>query len=879
MRPRLAQIRALASFHASSNLNVFTGRSCHGAAAGGFRPLSGNGLAGPGRVRSRFAIGLIAVFLAFTAVVAAVYGWYGFRLLTELGPGSWRTPTEIIDRHGETMLEVYGADWRVTKPVLLEDLPEHVANAFIAAEDVRFRSHLGIDPWGVGRAALTNVRAGGIRQGGSTITQQLVKTRFLTADRTPVRKAIEAYLAILLELRLSKDEILEAYLNDVYLGHRDGRAVLGLDEAARVYFGKAPKNLSPAEVALLAGMIRAPNRDNPDERAEVARDRRDAVLGVMLEKEWIGKGTHERAVGTRVRFRPGSLSPSPHPYLIAALRSEIAAAMGERSLRRGGLKIETAIDPTMQVAAEAAVRGGTRRLRARYSWLRRKEPLQAAILSIDPESGGIRALVGGSDFRKSQFDRTRRMRRQPGSAIKPFAYAAAVAGRRITPASMVEDKEVEIRLARKDIWRPQNYDERFRGEVTVREAFEKSLNTPVVRIVDDVGAGRVRDVLEDAGIDGDLSDTPAIALGVDIVSMRALLGAYTIFPNLGRRTEPHLIERVESSGGRTLYRFRKRSKRALPPDVAFVIHTLMRGVVERGTASDLKALGLGHIAGKTGTTNDYRDAWFVGYAPDLLTAAWVGFDDGTALRISSAEAALPIWAAFMAKAPHKKTELEPPDGVKLVAIESGSGLRWQSGCRGRIEEAFLDGTAPDALCRPRERAPVLATFQEPPVLTPEQWEERTTPIPDLNEIEIVIDPAMPESDEAPDVLDEAMRREIDRQIEEARRRAEEAFRSLPRPPSTQSDPPAQDAPPDEEPPPEERPPDGDRGLGIVGSKDWLTNTVRRGGLPISQSFFLKCAQSVNGIGGARATVSVPLTRYRTAHGAGEWFRLRHRDSG
>jgi 1A family penicillin-binding protein len=710
-------------------------------------------------------------FLAFSAISAVVYGWYGFRVFNELRPGSWRTATEIVDRNGETLLELYGSEWRRTDPVILGDLPDHIVYAFLAAEDVRFRSHFGIDPIGIGRAALTNVRAGGIAQGGSTITQQLAKMRFLSTERTFTRKAKEAIFALIIEMRLSKDDILEAYLNDVYLGHRSGRGILGLDEGARAYFNKAPAKLTVAEAALLAGMIRAPN-------AEVARKRRDAVLGVMQDRGWIDEGEHDRAVKQRVRFRNGSLRTTPHPYLVAALRAEVVDVAGARRLKSGPMKIYTAVDGTMQNAAEAAVRGGTQRLRNRYRWLRRKESLQAAILSVDPSTGGIRALVGGSDFRKSQFDRTRRMRRQPGSAFKPFTYAAAIAAKDVTTATLVEDKPVEIQLARNDVWRPQNYDERFRGTVTVREAFEKSLNTPAVRIADSVGVSRVRDVLGEVGIEGDLSDTPAVALGVDDVSMRELVSAYSVFPNLGNRTEPHLIEKIESASGRRIYRFKGRQKKAVEADVAYIVHSMMRGVVERGTASDLQHLGLGHIAGKTGTTNDYRDAWFIGYAPDLLTAAWVGFDDGTPLRISSGEAALPIWAAYMAKAPHKRADIAPPDGVALVDIEPSSGLLWRSGCGQAFKEAFLEGTEPEERCRPRpEPTPIWIDFEEPPVITPEQSREWSTQLPGLGEIAIVIDPAAklpPErEDEDPGVLDEEEREAVDEQLEEARRKIEE----------------------------------------------------------------------------------------------------------
>ncbi len=665
-------------------------------------------------MRTRLALAVIAGFLLVTGIATGVFGWYGFRVYTELTPGSWRSPTEILDRNGQTLVSLYGNEWRVAEPVVLKDLPSYVPHAFLAAEDSRFRSHFGIDPIGVGRAAVSNIAAGGVTEGGSTITQQLAKTRFLTSKRTISRKMIEAGLAVMIELRLSKDEILEAYLNEVYLGHRDGREVRGLGEAARVYFGKTPQTLTPGEVAVIAGMIRAPNRDNPDERLRIAKQRRDAVLGVMLQKKWIDKPQYDGAIASRAEFDPGSRRVRPYPYLLAAIRQEFIDRVGARRLNTGGLKIYTAVDREMQVAAEVAVRAGTQRLRGAHPWLRRKKPLQGAILSVEPATGGIRALVGGSDFTRSQFDRTRKMRRQPGSAAKPFTYAAAIEARAITSSTIIEDAPLQVRLASNRTWEPKNYDQRFRGPVTVREAFEKSLNVPAVKVATRVGVDRVRAVLNKAGITGDLSKTAAIALGVDDVSMRELVAAYSIFPNLGVRIEPHLIERVQSGMGGEVYSYEVQRTEAMDPAVAYVVHSLMRGVVMRGTAASLNQAGLGYIAGKTGTTSNYRDAWFVGYAPDLLTAVWVGFDDGTPLRMSSGEAAVPIWADYMRKAPHSHGELRPPAGVSVVEVDAATGRLWQAECGPPVVEVFLSGTAPRESCGGYfDYGQIMAGFEEP----------------------------------------------------------------------------------------------------------------------------------------------------------------------
>ena len=692
-------------------------------------------------MRTKAAILIAGSFVVFAVVTMVTFSWYGYRVFTELTPGSWNSPTQILDRNGKALMSLYGAEWRVAEPVDLADLPDHVPNAFLAAEDTRFRSHFGVDPIGIGRAAVSNIAAGGVTAGGSTITQQLAKMRFLSPERTMTRKFLEAGLAPMIELRLSKDEILEAYINEVYLGHRDGREVRGLGEAARLYFGKPAKNLTIAESALLAGMIRAPNRDNPDERAKIAKQRRDAVLTVMATRGWITEDQKDKAVSADSEFRPGSRRTRPHPFLVAAVRQEFIDRIGERKLHIGGLRIHTAVDQSMQVAAERAVRVGTQRLRASRSYLRRKKPLQGALLSVEPSTGGIRALVGGSNFRTSQFDRTRLMKRQPGSAAKPFTYAAAISDRRITPSTLIEDAPIEITLARNNVWKPKNYDQQFRGQVTVREAFEKSLNVPAIRVASRIGPRAVQRMMHEAGIDGDLSDTEAIALGVDDVTMRELVEAYSTFPNLGMRTEPYLIDRVEDRDGDEMYEFEPKRREAMEPAVAYVLHSLMKGVVTRGTAARLNQYGLGYVAGKTGTTNSYRDAWFVGYVPDLLTAVWVGFDDGTPLRISSGEAAVPMWAEYMRRAPHSRKALQAPEGVSTVEVEAATGRVWRNGCGPSVTEVFLSGTEPRDPCGGYwDGQPMLTEFEEPAYMTEEEWAEWARQMAGMQEIDPVVDP-------------------------------------------------------------------------------------------------------------------------------------------
>jgi membrane carboxypeptidase/penicillin-binding protein len=358
------------------------------------------------------------------------------------------------------------------------------------------------------------------------------------------------------------------------------------------------------------------------------------------------------------------------------------------------------MDPRAQKAAERAARESANRLESRFRWIReqsRKDPLQVAILSIDPANGGIRALVGGADFRRSPFDRTSQMRRQPGSAFKPFVYLAAIDSKKSTTSTLLLDAPVKIQLTRNETWQPQNYDQNFRGRVTLREAFERSLNVPTVRLTQQVGLRRVKDTATDVGF-ADIDPIPALPLGVDEVSMRELTAAYTIFPNLGERVEPFVLTSVKDREGKVLFQREVKRKRVADANASYVMHTLLRGVVRRGTATRLKRYGLGHVAGKTGTTNDYRDAWFVGYTANLVTSVWVGFDRGAPLRLSSSEAAIPIWGAYMSDIPSAAATPEPPGGVTFRDIDPESGMLWREGCPGPIREVYLDGTAPTRHC-------------------------------------------------------------------------------------------------------------------------------------------------------------------------------------
>ena len=682
--------------------------------------------------RAQWPVVAAVIFFIGFETIAVYIAVLNHRLTAELVRHTWRQPTVIRSAAAPAnVATLYGVDWRITPPVALRALPDYVPRAFVAAEDVRFHHHLGIDPIGMARAFYADLRAHGIVEGGSTIDQQIIKARFLSQERTWRRKFTEIVLAILLDARMSKNEILEVYLNDVYLGHSGGKPVLGVDEASRLYLDKLPSQLRVDEAAMLASIVRAPNRDNPWKRPDLVRARRDAILQVMQKHDWISDAQYREATSHDVRFVQGSIPQAPFPFYLRALRSEIVHEIGLRPVIEGGLTIICEMDPAAQRAAERAARRYPAQLESRFNWIRaqaRTEPVEAAILSVDPRSGGIRALVGGTNYDVSPFDRTSSMRRQPGSAFKTFAYLAAIASKRATTATLLLDSPVTIAVNGDETWQPHNYDERYRGRVSLREAFEESLNVPTVRLTQQIGINRVVDTAENFGFDEKFARIPALPLGVTEVTVRELTAAYTPFPNLGTRVEPYLLSAVHSREGKTLYEHEPERKKVINADAAYIMHTLLRGVVQRGTASRLRRWSLDYVAGKTGTTNDYRDAWFVGYTPDMVTTVWVGFDHGEPLRLSSAEAAIPLWASYMSAIPHLHSEPRPPAEVTFRDIDPDSGMLWRDGCPGPWHEAFLEGTAPTRYCPVGMLGRILRRvffdkehFDEPPAITYDQF--------------------------------------------------------------------------------------------------------------------------------------------------------------
>ena len=584
----------------------------------------------------------------------------------------------------------------------LEAFPRPLVDAVLVAEDRRFFQHRGIDLPAVFRAVAANVRHGEIRQGASTITQQLARTLFLARERGWGRKVHEAALALLLEFRYAKPRILEAYLNTIYLGQDGDVAVHGVPAAARHFLGKDLAAVRADEAALLAGAISSPNK-TLGERPNRARTARAGVLSEMQRQGLLDETRVREALARPLPTEtgPARLRAS---YFVDLARDEIAHRLTLPST--GEVRIETSLNPTLQRAAERAVQEGLNRIERR----RRGQPggIEAALVAIEPASGQIRALVGGRRYLDSPFNRATKAVRQPGSLFKPVVYLAAFEfGRRgqsspITPASLISDESLTVQADGRT-WSPKNVDGRLLGNVTVRRAVEESRNVPAVRVALDVGLDRIVEVAQRLGIRSPLAPVPSLALGTSEVTLLEITGVYATLANHGVRVAPTTLAAGAPPAGTHVSVPPPAATSAVSAESAFLVTHLLRGVMRQGTGRGSLQWGLSDVtAGKTGTTDGLRDAWFVGYTPDLAVGVWVGRDDGSPLGLGGAEAALPIWAATMAAAVRQAapTPFTPPPGVVLVSVDRETGKSPSFWCdQGlMVEEAFRAGTEPPAGC-------------------------------------------------------------------------------------------------------------------------------------------------------------------------------------
>jgi len=763
-------------------------------------PSSGGG--------KRFLTSLLLFAVTLVIVAGLGVAGYVFYLLARLPRvdrlADYKPPivSQVFGDDGSLVGEFY-LERRIVVPV--NKMPRKLIQAFVAAEDANFYSHKGIDYFGIVRAAVKNVLSMRKKEGASTITQQVTKSMLLTPEKKFSRKIKEAILATRMEEKLSKDEILYLYLNQIYLGG----GAYGVQAAAETYFGKNVEQLNLAEMAMMAGLPKAPNAYSPIKHLDKARERQTYVLERMVKEGYITPVEAEHAKSSPISIHPmKKVNNDQSAYFLEQLRIQLEEKYGEDQLYKGGLKIYTTMNAGMQRAAyesvrnglkavdkrqgfrgptkylketdvdtfcakveegidsallksgetyqgvvvgfnppkgEAIVRVGDRKgilVRKNMSWAGRlgmvnsygkpekgnrsltlgsvievsvvspeidKEgaqfaldqtpDVQAALVAIDPRTGGIKAMVGGYDFKKSQFNRVIQAKRNAGSAFKPIIYAAAL-DKGLTPATIIEDSEVEYPDGAGGMWKPKNYDGTFRGPVTMREALTNSINIVSVKIMEQIGAPYAAEYAKKLGFTSQIPANLALALGAASISPLELTSAYAVFANKGVLLPTSVITKVTDNDGNIL----QETPPPVPvpvvsPETSYVITNLMQSVVASGTGQRASIIGR-PVAGKTGTTNDSKDAWFVGYIPQLVTGVWVGYDQERSLGAggSGGQAAAPIWAEFMQKSVTTipVEDFEAPENVSFMLINPRTGKLAKESTPGAVMECFIKGTEPSA---------------------------------------------------------------------------------------------------------------------------------------------------------------------------------------
>jgi penicillin-binding protein 1A len=621
--------------------------------------------------------------------------------------------TVVFDVNGKVVHEFYKEN-RTLVP--LRQIPKTMINAILSIEDRRFYSHWGIDPVRLMGALVQDIIARRAEQGGSTITQQLARNLFLTHEKTLTRKVKEAVLAVRIEQTYTKDEILEMYLNQIYFGE----GAYGVDAASRGFFGKPVQELSLSECALLAGLPRNPRDYSPRRDPNRALKRRNLVLASMVQNKKISQSQYESASDTPLGVTKSRMNPREAPYFMEMVRLYLEERYGSNQLFEGGLRIYTSLDSDLQHASEESLERRLAQLEQRNGYKKTRasivaaaktvqpgertqtDYLQASLVSLDPATGQIRALIGGRDFNESNFNRATQASRQPGSAFKPFIYTAAI-DNGYTPNEMILDTPVSFRAGNGQDWSPQNYDHKFRGPVTLRTALAKSLNVPAAKLLQKLGTPVVTSYARRLGIRSRMGNDLSLALGTSEVNLLELTNAYGVYANQGVRAVPIFVLRVEDKNGKILEQTRTTAEEVLSPETALTMTNMMQTVLESGTAAAARAIGLGvPAAGKTGTTDDYTDAWFVGYTPNLVTGVWVGFDKKRKIgsNMTGAAAALPIWVDVVAAATKGKPpqDFPVPSGVVGRLICSQTGLLANPACPETETELFREGSDPTGYC-------------------------------------------------------------------------------------------------------------------------------------------------------------------------------------
>ena len=636
------------------------------------------------------------------------------------------TRTVLYDIHGKPIKAFYEED-RVIVP--LDEIPQHLTNAFIATEDRKFYRHWGLNVFAIAKAISEDILARRIVRGASTITQQLARNLFLTQEQTLTRKIKEAILAIRIERHYTKEEILQMYLNQIYFGE----GAYGVEAAARRFFGKHVSDLDLAECSLLAGLPRNPGAYNPKRHMDRAKQRQAIVLVSMTEMGMVGAEEAARAKNDTIRVVPQERA-EVGAYFAEYIRRILEDKYGVSALYREGLRVYTTLDLGLQAAAESILESNLRAMEKRLGFEPRDttgtarsedaaktDYIQGSLIAVDPATGHIKVMVGGRDFLDSQWNRATQAPRQPGSAFKMFVYTAAI-DNGMTPADLIMDAPIVADMPDSTQWRPSNFTETFQGPVRLRTALAKSINIPAIKVADRIGQTTVIHYARRMGISSPLRPYMSIALGSFEVTLLEIVSAASVLAASGIRAEPMAITRIETRDGRILERNLPRKSEAISAQTTFVMTSLMQSVTDiGGTAQAIRLRGIKRIfAGKTGTTNDYTDAWFIGFCPDLAAGVWVGFDEKRTMgeKETGARVALPVWIEFMTEAlkgvPDRS--FPEPHGIVRREICEETGLLATSHCPARRTEVFINGTEPLRFCdihSVREVSDVRQTLEAP----------------------------------------------------------------------------------------------------------------------------------------------------------------------
>jgi penicillin-binding protein 1A len=629
----------------------------------------------PGKTRKlRWMIFFVILFFliipGILAVGTYIYFSYDLPRLTSVEDYTPKTVTQVFSENGEIIAEFF-VEKRYIIPI--EEMPATLIRAFISSEDARFFEHQGIDLLSIFRALIKNIKSMDIVQGGSTITQQITKSLLLSPEKSYTRKIKEAILARRIENSLSKRDILSIYLNQIYLGHRS----YGVEAAALTYFGKHASELNLAESALLAGLPKAPSAYSPIRHPLKAQKRQRYVLQRMLQRGYITKGQAKEAADMTLNIvPPENKNIKVAPYFTEYLRQYLENTYGTDLLYGEGLKVYTPLNLLMQKSAQRAVESGLNDFEIREGSQKDESRVQGALVAMEPRTGHVKALVGGVKFLENQFNRAIQARRQLGSAFKPIVYAAALDKDYVTTTIIIDSPLIFKIKSDMEFWEPRNYDLEFKGPITLRKALAYSRNIITIKILQDIGIDYVINYAKRLGIDSPLNRDLSLALGSSGISLLEITRAYAVFANQGFKVEPIFITKVTDRNGTVLEENKPRLSQAISPQTSYIMTSLLKSVVEEGTGRKVKALHR-PCAGKTGTTNDVRDAWFIGFTPHIIAGTWVGFDDEKPLgkHETGAVAASPIWLKFMQEVlegtPMKTFSI--PEGIIFVKIDPETG--------------------------------------------------------------------------------------------------------------------------------------------------------------------------------------------------------------